>query len=156
MILPVLKSKKISIVLASIAVAAFICSFCLFMVKKGGARRSFIFPSVENGAYIVEIRRLPHSHISDVEYYINELMLGPQTERCRRIFAKETKVLSCMQKNKILYVDLSQDIVNPENENRMLPVRDSIELFKKNIKRNFPSISTVKVFVGGVPAYEGY
>lgn len=156
MTFPTIKNKKVSIVLASVLFAAFLFSMIMFLVKKDGKRRSFVFPSVEAGSSIVEIRRLPASHMSEVEYYINEMMLGPQTERCRRVFPAGTKVLSCMQKNKVLYVNLSKDIINPETESKMLPVRDSIELFKSNILRNFSSISSVEVFVEGNPVYEGY
>lgn len=156
MTFPVIKHKKLSIVLASLIFAAFLFSMIMFLVNKGGKRYSFVFPSVEAGSSIIEIRRLPKSHLPEVEYYVNEMMLGPQTERCRRIFPQNAKVISCMQKNKVLYVNLSKEIINPETENKMLPVRDAIELFKKNILRNFSSVSSVEVFVEGNPAYEGY
>lgn len=156
MTLPAIKNKKTSIILASVLVAAFFFSMIFFLVNRGGKRRVFVFPSVETGSSVVEIRRLPETHMSEVEYYISEMMLGPQTERCRRIFPAGTKVLSCMLKNKVLYVNLSKEIVNPETENKMLPVKDSIELFKSNILRNFSSISSVEVFVEGNPAYEGF
>ncbi len=156
MILPEIKKLKLMLVLAGTLILALILSLSLFMVKKGGKRYTFVFPSVEKGEFIVETRRLEKSFKSPVEYYIDELMLGPQTERCRFIFPKETEVNSVMVKNKVLYINFSKKIVNPETEGKMLPVRQAIELFKNNVLRNFPSINTVEVFVEGNPAYEGY
>lgn len=149
------KLNKISLVFFCIICASLILSLTMFLVKKNGARRVFVFPSVEKGVYIVETRRLQtKTSKSNVEYYIDELMLGPQTERCRFIFPKKTKILSIIQKNKVLYVDFSKDIVNPEEESKLLPGKQAMELFKTNIKKNFPRISRIEIFVEGNPAYE--
>lgn len=156
MTFPKIKNKKLMLFLLGAVILAFVLSFTLFMVKRGGARYTFVFPSVEKESFIVETRRFKKSHKSPVEYYIDELMLGPQTERCRFIFPKETKINSVMVKNKVLYINFSKNIINPETEGKMLPIRQAIELFKENVLRNFPSINSVEVFVEGNPAYEGY
>lgn len=151
-----LNSKKnIIIVISALILAAFLISLTVFLVKKGGTRRTYVFPSVENDSFIIESRRHVKSYMNPVEYYVNELMLGPQTERCRSIFPKETKILSIFVNNKTLYVDFSGDIVNPETESHRLPLKQAIELFKENVQRNFRGITSVQVFVEGNPAYEG-
>lgn len=151
-----IQNKKISIVILSLILATFVASLVLFISFKKGTRRTFVFPSVESGVRIIETRIIPDSYLDPVEYYINELLLGPQSERTRNIFADGTKVLSFIRKNKTIYIDLSKDMINPATENQSIPIREGITLLKENIRRNFPGITSIEVFVEGNPVYEGY
>ena len=89
--------------------------------------------------------------MENAEYYVNEILLGAQTERTERLFSKDTKLLSCFLRDKTLYVNLSKGILNSDSKN--ISIKESVELFKKNILDNFSSISDVEVFVEGNLAY---
>lgn len=158
------KNVEISLLLA--ALILLVISVLVFNMTVKGVRRTFVFPSVEKDHFIVETRRISLTEDfslsskskmeTEVEYYIKETLLGPQTERSRRLFPRETKLLSCFSRNKILYVDFSGDIINPEESAKMLPLRQSMDLLEKNIKRNFRHITKVEFFVNGNKAYDGY
>lgn len=151
--------KKTLLVLLSLILISLIASMIFFWNAKKGPRRTFVFPSVEQDRFIVETRRLTcdtKQGMNEIEYYISEMLLGPQTERTRRLFPRNTKLLSCIASGDTLYVDFSGDIIDPEVSSKMLPLRQAIDLFSDNIKRNFPSIKQVDVYVNGNKAYDGY
>lgn len=155
--------RKTGITLLAAAVILLVVSLVIFNIRVKGVRKTFVFPSVEKDSYIVETRRLSITEDpsllqveDEVEYYINEILLGPQTERSRRLFPRKTRLLSCFTRNKVLYVDFSADIINPEESSKMLPLRQSLDLLEQNIKRNFRQISSVEFFVNGNKAYDGY
>lgn len=146
------KTIKTFFVVVAVALLAAIVSFYFYKVNVKGSQRTFVFPSVEDGRFVIERRNLPKSYLTNIEYYVDEILLGPQTERTESLFPKGTKVLSCFERDKILYVNLSKDVINGGNNS--FSIKDSIELFKKNIHNNFPSISSVEVYVEGNLAYE--
>ena len=67
-------------------------------------------------------------------------------------FSPGTKVLSCFERNKIVYIDLSADIINMGHN--VISIKDGVELLKENILKNFPHIQEVRVFVDGKYAFE--
>lgn len=151
--------KKTLIFLLSLVLISLVFSVVIFLCGKKGKRRTFVFPSVERNRFIVETRNLSTENgqgMNDIEYYVREMLLGPQTERTRRLFPSDTKLLSCYKSGDTLYVDFSGDIINPEVSSKMLPLRQAINLFSDNVKRNFPSIKHVEVYVNGNKAYDGY
>lgn len=149
------KHKKTVIIILSVLLLSAIVSTVLFAVKTNGKRRTFIFPSVENGKYIVESRRLPKLYMNPVEVYVNELLLGPQTERTQRIFPNGTKLKSCMVRDKTVYINISKEMIDVDEKSN-ITMRESIELLEKNIKNNFRFVDSVEVFVDGNAAYNGY
>lgn len=147
------KSNIISISICSILLLAFMISGIVFLVNRQGVRRSFVFASVESGEYNVENRYIPHNpNKDDVTYYVEEILLGPQTERTKMMFTSGTKVLSCINKDGTLYVNLSADLLQMGNS--VMEIRDGMELLKTNILRNFKEISKVEIFVDGNYAFE--
>ena len=147
-------SKKIKlslVIFLSLELISAVISLCFYFVKSNGTQKTFVFPSVEKGQFIIERRNIPKSYMENAEYYVNEILLGAQTERTERLFSKDTKLLSCFLRDKTLYVNLSKGILNSDSKN--ISIKESVELFKKNILDNFSSISDVEVFVEGNLAY---
>lgn len=141
------------IVFTSLIVLVFAVSLVLFFIKGQGTRRSFIFPSAESGKDVVETRYLKKiDGKSDVHVYIDEILLGSQIERTKKLFTSGTKVLSCFQKDKTLFLDLSPDLIYEGDD--VISIQDGIELLKKNIRMNFANILEIQVFVDGNYAFE--
>lgn len=149
-----MKSDKVKvIILSAVLLVIFGLSLMLFLSKGQGKRYSFIFPSAEAGKEVIETRYL-HSveNKSEIRVYIDEILLGSQIERTKRLFSRGTKVLSCFERDKVLYLDLSSDLIYEGGD--VIAIQDGIELLKKNIRMNFANISEIQVFVDGKFAFE--
>ena len=139
-------------ILAIVLFITFTVSLILFLAK-GTKRRIFIFPSATTGEFIVEYRNLTKKPVQgDVNLYIDELLLGSQIERTKQLFVSGTKVLSCFQRGKVLYLNLSDTLLAADDS--VIDIKSGIQLLDKNIKKNFPKIETVEVFVNGKIAFE--
>lgn len=147
------KNLKI-VITAGVVVSVFLITLIISLCTKG-TRRTFIFPSVDEGEYIVESRYLPNNPLKDdITYYIDELLLGSQAERTKLIFAKNTTVLACFKKDGVLYINLSDELLNVGDN--VLPIKDGIQLLKKNIKQNFGISKSVEIYVDGNGVFENY
>ncbi len=146
------KENLYKIILISILLVTFIISLILYLVKDY-ERKTFIFPSVVENEYVMEYRNLNKKpHQGSVQLFIDELLLGSQVERTKKIFMPGTKVLSCFQRGKVLYLNLSDDLIKADDT--VIDIKSGIQLLDKNIKKNFPKIETVEVFVNGKIAFE--
>jgi len=146
------KENLYKIILSSIILIVFMFSFISFLAKNT-KRRTFIFPSAENGVYVMEYRNLSKkASQGDIQLYIDELLLGSQVERTKYIFTPGTKVLSCFVRDKTLYLNLSEDLINVDRS--VIDIKTGVQLLDKNIKKNFPKIENIQFFVDGKIAFE--
>lgn len=140
-------------IISFLTIVLLITSVIIYSVKNDGSRRTIIFPSVDEGKYFVETRYLPENPgKSDVAFYIDEVLLGPGMERSKYLFTPNTKVLSCFEREGILYLNLSEDLLKMGDN--VIEIKDGMELLKKNIFMNFDSVKKVEIFVNGKYAYE--
>lgn len=131
----------------------FVISGISYLVIQKGVRRIFIFPSVEKGRYVVEYRYLPEEPgKDDVQYFIDELLLGSGVERTKLIFTRGTSVKSCFVRKNVLFLDLSSELL--EMGNSVIDIKAGVELLKKNIMHNFKKIDRIELFIDGKYAYE--
>ena len=146
--------KYIPVYIALVAAAVFLLFSFLCYVKKGyGKKYVFVFPCVDEGKYVLETRYLKENPNKDaIAYFADELILGSGLERTKYLFTPGTKIISCFERNRIVYIDLSADIIYMGHN--VISIRDGIDLLKKNIKNNFPHIEEVQVFVDGKYAFE--
>ena len=149
-----LKQKNLAIFITSLVIAGlFVFSLFCYVVTKDTCRRTFIFPSAENGKYIIEYRNLTEKpHQDDINLYIEEILLGSTVERTKLLFTPGTKLLSCFERNHILYVNLSNDLL--QMGEGVIEIREGTELLKKNIQQNFSRIDSVEIFIDGKSAFE--
>ncbi len=128
-----LKQKNLAIFIISLIITGlFVFSFFCYIVTKNTCRRTFIFPSADDGKYIIEYRNLTEKpHQGDINLYIDEILLGSTVERTKLLFAPGTKVISCFERNHALYLNLSQDIL--QMGDGVIEIREGTELLKKNI-----------------------
>ncbi len=149
-----LKNKSFPIFVISLLIAGLLVfsMFC-YVVTKNTHRRTFIFPSAEDGKYIIEYRNLTNNpHQGDINLYIDEILLGSTVERTKLLFAPGTRVLSCFERDHVLYVNLSSDLL--QMGEGVIEIREGTELLKKNILKNFSKIDTVEIFIDGKTAFE--
>ena len=148
-----IKNHLSKILVLALIIISLILSIIFAFNKNYGKKRVFIFPSVEEGKYILEtryIKSIPEK--SDIQVYCQELALGSGMERTKRIFSSGTKILSCIERNGIVYIDLSADIINMGDN--VIEIKDGIDLMKENIMKNFKSVKEIKVFVAGKYAFD--
>ena len=149
-----LKQKSLPICIISLLIAGvFVLSFFFYGISKKTNRRTFIFPSAEDAKYIIEYRNLTEKpHQGDINLYIDEILLGSTVERTKLLFTPGTHVLSCFERDHILYVNLSNDLL--QMGDGVIEIREGTELLKKNIMKNFSKIDSVEIFIEGKTAFE--
>ena len=111
----------------------------------------FIFPSV-SGELIIEYRNLDKKPVQgEVQYFIDEVLLGSQLERTKKLFTYGTKVLSCFQREEQLYLDLSADLL--QMGDNVIDIKEGFDILRLNITKNFSDIQKINFFVDGKYAY---
>jgi len=149
-----LKQKNFGIFIISLVIIGlFVFSLFCYIITDKSCRRIFIFPSAENGKYIIEYRNLAEKpHQGPINLYIEEILLGSTVERTKLLFTPGTKLLSCFERNHILYVNLSSDLL--QMGDGVIEIREGTELLKQNILRNFSKIDSVEIYIEGKTAFE--
>lgn len=129
----------------------FLISFFLSFSEK--STRTFIFPSADEGKFVVEYRNLSKkSFRKPEELFIDEILLGSTLERTKKLFTLGTKLNSCFKRDDVLYVDLSKELFLMGND--ILSIKNGIKLLEKNILRNFHNIKKIEFFIDGKLAFE--
>jgi hypothetical protein len=126
---------------------------CLFALGEfllsGLVRRTFVFYSSLEGKIVVEDRMLRRSGDmeTDIRRYVDEVLLGPSFPNLDPLFFRGTKLSSLMYRETVVYADLS--------EYAALPLEGSWDVFRslltlnEGIRRNFPFVGDVRLFIGG-------
>jgi hypothetical protein len=115
----------------------------------GLVRRTFVFYSSLEGKTVVEDRMLRRSRDreTDIRRYVDEVLLGPSFPNLDPLFPRGTKLNSLMYRETVAYADLS--------ESAALPLEGSWDVFRslltlnEGIRRNFPFVGDVRLFIGG-------
>ena len=141
-------------IIASCIVIVFLLSLILYLTMNNTKRREFLFPSAEdNGSLVIEYRNLSKDAVQgDVHYFVDELLLGSSVERTRMLFTPGTKVISCFERDKTLYLNLTDDLL--QMGSGVITIKEGVELLEKNIQLNFPRIEEVELYVNGNFAFE--
>ena len=116
------------------------------MAGAPGKRYSFRFQSVDSGRNNVEWRFLPRrKRAARPALYIDELLLGPKTERSKPVFSPGTKATFCFERGRTLYVNLTSDLL--VQSGNASDIMEGLEIFKMNIKRTFPKYKQVEIYI---------
>ena len=146
------KYIKITITII-VLILSFLISLLLYGIKKDSIRRTFVFPSVDAGKYVIEYRNLyDKPYQGQINYFVEEILLGSTIERTKTIFTPGTKLLSCFERGNTLYVNLSSELLNMGKN--VVDIKEGMELLQKNIKLNFTKVHKVEIFVNGKAAFE--
>ena len=101
--------KKLFIAIA----ALFVFSLALYIIFYPGSRKLFLFESLDKSAVYAEARYIPRKHFrSSMRFFTDELLLGPQSDRYRPLFAQGTRALDFFKgADGVLYVNLNEKAV---------------------------------------------
>ena len=148
---------------------SYVALICLIALGEflfsGLVRRTFVFYSYLKGDTVVEDRmlRLSSGRETDIRRYIEEVLLGPVSPDLAPLFHRETRLNSFLYREGLVYADLSESAALPFQDadtGRQLSVVQGVppekgEVFRslltlnEGIRRNFPYIKDVKLFIGG-------
>ncbi|MCL2762561.1 MAG: GerMN domain-containing protein [Treponema sp.] len=136
----------------------------------GLARRTFVFYADDGKTITVEERMLrgsarsplhPPSREIAITRYVQEALLGPVSPDSLPLFPRETRLLSLLYRNGVVYVDFSKDAALPPIESASLDASAAGEVFTNlktlhsGMKRNFPFVKESRFFIAGKAAYPG-
>ena len=148
-----LKRNSTIISIICVLLLSLILSIIIYSRKDYGKRRTFIFPSVDEGKYIVETRYLSKNPAkTDINYYVDELLLGSGIERTKLLFTAGTTSLSCFEREGILYVNLSELLL--QMGDNVVEIEEGANLLAKNVFQNFSEINEIDIFIGNKFAYK--
>ena len=141
-----------------LAVSAFVLSV-FFSIKGHRQDRSLMyFPSYDGDGIYSEPRYLKKhdDEQNALAAFVDDLLLGPMTNRYGRIFPRGTRAEYCFTSddrdgNKVLYLGLSRDALFAGD---LLSVREEVDLLKLNIVKNFTYLNKIDVAIDGISVYE--
>jgi len=147
--------------IASVNGKRIICLFFLLVLglialmdffRLGLVRRTFVFYSEMEGKAVVENRMLRRSgdRETDIRRYVDEALLGPVTPGSGPLFPRETRLNAFMYRDEVVYSDLTEAAALPSEGG---DVFRSLLTLNEGIRRNFPYIKNVKLFIGGNEAF---
>jgi len=141
---------------------SYLVLICLFALGEfwhsGLVRRTFVFYSYLKGETVVEDRmlRLSSDRETDIRRYIEEVLLGPVSPDLAPLFPRETRLFSFMYREGLVYADLTEAAALPfQDADSGLDPPERGEVFRslltlnEGIRRNFPYVKDVRLFIGG-------
>jgi len=125
------------------------------MGRSGLSRRTFEFFSYDNTRSVVEDRMLhkTDSEEQSIKSYVEEVILGPVSLDFAPLLTSGTKLRSFMFRDGTVYADFSREAVIPVQGGP--PLFDGFLALNQGIRRNFRSVSDVKLFVNGNEVFFG-
>ena len=147
-----MKTQNLKKYLPLVALGIFAGSLMFALVRFGmqnsRSRYIFYFNSYDSDELCLEMRYLNRESIQGkTRLFVDELLLGPMTNRFKNLFPSGTQVEFCIEKGKELHLGLSQDAlrVTPETAD----IKNNISLLKYNIVKNFTNINKIFIYIGG-------
>lgn len=128
--------------------ATFLYSFSKFTINRKQDRYILYFDSPGFNELCTETRFLSKNTYQSKEMaFVEELLLGPVTNRYIPLFNKKTVCDFCFVREKTLYVGISKEALLVSKETA--EIKRGIEVFKKNILKNFKNINTIEMYIDG-------
>lgn len=140
--------KLIPLISIGLFTGALIYSLIQLGFNEKRDRRIFYFNSYDKSSKIVEVRYLSKNPIQGkVACYVDDILLGPLTNRCRRLFPRGTSVDFCIEKEGLLHLGLSKDALKFSDE--LKDFNENVKLLKYNIVKNFTNFDKIYIYVDG-------
>jgi hypothetical protein len=125
----------------------------------GKTRQTFVFYDMKTGASRIEERmvfKYP-SEETQVKQYVEEAIFGPRSPDSAPLFAHGTRLFSLFYRNRVVYINLSEDAAFPVvtedmevNVVSMTAARSrSFATLDEGLKRNFPFVQQTVFFIEG-------
>jgi hypothetical protein len=134
-----------------------ILSLTLFFVSKPWYPRVLFFPEQNTGKLVGERRFLPPRKglTSQIELYVQELILGPSEPFLTRIVPREVRLQSVIARDGEVYVSLSREIIQTRPD-ASLSFDQSLQAIANGVLFNFPSVRDLYLLVEGQIPGEKY
>lgn len=147
-------SRLYALICAGIFFGSLIVSAASFFASGRFDRQLFFYESYDSGRLCTEARRCVRrgSIDSSIRAFVDDLILGPVTNRLRPLFSEGTRTEFCFLDGKSLYVGLSRDALHAVPGNSGL--RRNVALLRKNIMKNFTNIDAIYVYIDGKIVFE--
>jgi hypothetical protein len=128
----------------------FLCLFAAgdFLIF-GKERRTCVYYTLDGKKQVVEERFLPRSASKEAAIiaYVKDLLLGPASLQEASLINQGAEIKSLMLRNGVVFLDLSEEAAIPPGEGG--GVLRNLEAVKDGIRRNFPYVSKIVVFIAG-------
>jgi hypothetical protein len=114
-------------------------------------RWTFMFYTLGDGKPVVEDRMVSRSPTEEIALrrYVEEALLGPLAPDSLPLFPRETRLRSLLYRDGDVYVDLSESAALPPLEAPGGDIFQSLDTLQRGIRRNFPVVKEVKLFIHG-------
>ena len=115
-------------------------------------RRIFVFESYDTAEKSMEVRYLHKKDGEEaVREFVEELLLGPETDRYIRLFPYGTKLISCFIRDGVLYTDLSEEAALSMSGTS--ETYKACALLRENVMQNFGDLKDYRIFMMGNEVY---
>jgi len=144
-------------IVGSILLLLFILSFSIYLLRADKqTKRTFFFPekSLKNKTDTLKLsgenRFLPirNSMADDIRLLVEDIILGPTLYTHERLVAKDTRLISLLLNQGILYLNFSSALLEP-NAQVAFPLAFQIQALGNTVLFNFPGLTKVYVFIEG-------
>ena len=152
-----LDRNNLHLIFAVMFVFLLILSLTLYIVTKPWYPRVLFFPEAATGELVGERRFLPTRRglTSQIELYLQELILGPSDPLLTRIMSGDVRIQSVIARDGKVYVSLSREIIAPQPEAR-LSFDQSLQAIANGVLFNFPAVRNLHLLVEGQLTGEQY
>lgn len=127
-----------------------VLSLTLYIVTKPWYPRVLFFPESTTGKLVGERRFLPlrSGLASQIELYVQELILGPSDPLLTRIVPREVRLRSVITRDGEVYVSLSREIIELQPD-ASLSFDQSLQAIANGVLYNFPKVRDLYLLVEG-------
>ena len=152
-----LDRKNLRLILGALFLFLFVLSLGLYLASKPWTVRVLFFPETSSGKLVGERRFLPPRRglTSQIELYVQELILGPADPLLDRIVPAEVDLLSVITRQGKVYISLSRDILTLRPDAR-LSFDQTLQAIANGVLYNFPQIRSLHLLVEGQLPGEEY
>jgi hypothetical protein len=152
-----LDRNNLRLILGILFVLLLVLSLTLYLVTKPWYPRILFFPEATTGKLVGERRFLPPRSglTSQIELYVQELILGPSNPLLTRIVPREVRLRSVIAENGKVYVSLSRQIIEPQPD-APLSFDQILQTIANGVLYNFPSVRDLYLLVEGQIPGEQY
>lgn len=148
-----INKKIISNISIGIFSAALLVTIFSLVIKGIPQRRLFYFDSYNDNKIYTEVRYISNkSDDNEIKAFVDDLLLGPMTNRYKNIFSPNTKTEFCFLEKKDLYLGLSKDALFVNDET--FDIKKSVELLRLNIVKNFTNINNINIYIDGKSVWD--
>lgn len=144
------KSRKPSIALGVFAASFIVSAVCWFFCDFKN-RNVFYFKSFDSKNLYTETEYTVKPQ-DKVRTFVDDLILGPMTNRYVRIFPQGTRAEFCHSKDGNLYIGLSKEALKVSSES--LGIREGCLLLRENIVRNFTNFNKIYIYIDGESVFQ--